>query len=452
MLDIKTYSENIGLTKFTLELRRMNTQIKDFLAFLDGSNSRFHASMQIQSRLQAAGFIALPENKAFKLKKGGKYYICRKDTAVLAFVMGSEPLAKSGIKMAASHIDYPSLKLKMDSVRNDKGTIRCGVEVYSGVDINGGGIMHTWTDRELSVAGKVLIKTATGVQTEVIDIKNPIAIIPNIAIHLNREVNKGFQYNRQSHLQAILSVSSGSGNPLYELVAKKLKVKAEQIVDSELYLYDPRPATLIGTEGDMISSQGLDNLAMTHAILSGLLSSQKPKQTAMGVFFDHEEIGSQTPQGAMSSLLSEVLERLCLSQSTSREDYYLALRHSFMISADMAHAYHPSYAEKYDPDYSPYMNKGIVIKLNANHRYASTTDSTARFIALCDAAKVPYQKFLVRSDMPCGSTVGPIVAAQLGLDTVDIGNPIWAMHSIRETGGTLDHLYLIKVMEQYFGK
>jgi aspartyl aminopeptidase len=428
----------------------MNTHIKDFLAFLDGSNSRFHASMQIQSRLQAAGFLALPENKAFKLKKGGKYYICRKDTAVLAFIMGSEALAKSGVKMAASHIDYPSLKLKPQSLKIDKGVVRCGVEVYSGVDINGGGIMHTWTDRELSVAGSVMIKNAKGYENRFVDLQTPIAIIPNIAIHLNREVNKGFQYNRQTHLQAILGLKESTGNPLYELIAKKLKVKAEQIVDSELYLYDPSPATLIGIDGDMISSKGLDNLAMTHAILSGLMSSEKPKQTAMGVFFDHEEIGSQTPQGAMSSLLSEVLERLSLSQSSSREDYYLMLRNSFMISADMAHAYHPSYAEKYDPDYSPYMNKGIVIKLNANHRYASTTDSSARFIALCDAAKVPYQKFLVRSDMPCGSTVGPIVAAQLGLDTVDIGNPIWAMHSIRETGGTEDHVYLVKALEKYF--
>ncbi|PKN72628.1 MAG: M18 family aminopeptidase [Candidatus Cloacimonetes bacterium HGW-Cloacimonetes-3] len=429
----------------------MNATIKDFLAFLDGSSSRFHASLEIQNRLQAAGFIALPETKPFKLKKGGKYYICRQDTAVLAFIMGSDAIAKSGVNLAASHIDCPSLKLKLNSVKRDKGVARCGVEVYSGIDVNGGGIMHTWTDRELSIAGKVLIRTMNGYRTEFVDFRKPLAIIPNIAIHLNREVNKGFQYNRQTHLQAILSVKESSGNPLLELLAKKLKVKAEQICDSELYLYDPTPAALIGIEGEMVSAQGLDNLAMTHAILTALIAAKQPKQTVMGVFYDHEEIGSQTPQGAMSSLLGEVLERLCLSQSASREDYYLALRNSFMISADMAHAYHPSYPEKYDPDYSPYMNKGIVIKLNANHRYASTTESSARFIALCDAAKVPYQKFLVRSDMPCGSTVGPIVSAQLGMETVDIGNPIWAMHSIRETGGTLDHLYLVKALEKYFG-
>lgn len=429
----------------------MNATIKDFLAFLDGSNSRFHASQEIQNRLQAAGFVALPETEPFKLKKGGKYYICRQDTAVLAFIMGSEAIAKSGFNLAASHIDCPSLKLKVNSVKSDKGIVRCGVEVYSGTDVNGGGIMHTWTDRELSVAGKVLVKTSKGFESKFIDLGSPIAIIPNIAIHLNREVNKGFQYNRQTHLQAILSVKDSGGNPLLELIAKKLKVKAEQICDSELYLYDPTPAALVGIEGEMVCAQGLDNLAMTHAILTALIAAKQPKQTVMGVFYDHEEIGSQTPQGAMSSLLAEVLERLCLTQSASREDYYLALRHSFMISADMAHAYHPSYPEKYDPDYSPYMNKGVVIKLNANHRYASTTESSARFISLCEAAKVPYQKFLIRSDMPCGSTVGPIVAAQLGMETVDIGNPIWAMHSIRETGGTLDHEYLVKALEKYFG-
>ncbi|MDD2229061.1 MAG: M18 family aminopeptidase [Candidatus Cloacimonetes bacterium] len=427
----------------------MDKMIKDFLNFLDGSSSRFHASLEIQSRLQAAGFTALAEDKPFKLKKGGKYFICRQDTAVMAFIIGTDALAKSGVKLAASHIDCPSLKLKPQSIKTDKGVVRCGVEVY------GSPILSTWIDRPLSIAGKVLLKSGKAFETKFIDLKSPVAIIPNAAIHLNREINKGFEYNKQTHLQAILSVKESSGNPLLELVAKKLKVKAEHICETELYLYDATPATLIGIEGEMVCAQGLDNLAMTHAILRSLVQTEKPKHTVMGVFYDHEEIGSQTPQGAASSLLAEVLERLCLSQSASREDYYLALRHSFLISADMAHAYHPSYAEKYDPDYSPFMNKGIVLKLNANHRYASTTESSTRFMELCEAAKVPYQKFLIRSDMPSSgavgpSTVGPMVAAKLGIETVDIGNPIWAMHSIRETGGILDHLHLVKALEKFF--
>lgn len=422
----------------------MQNSTKDLLAFLDGSNSRFHASLQIRKRLDAAGFCALPEEKPFKLKKGGKYYICRQDTAVIAFVIGSQPMAKAGFQLAASHIDSPSLKLKPDSVKADKGVVSCGVEVY------GGPIISTWTDRELSVAGKVLICNGKGYRSEFIDLQSPIAIIPNAAIHLNREINKGFEYNKQKQLPAILSVEETSTNPLYTLIARKLNIAESEICETELYLYDPHPAALIGIEGNMVAAQGLDNLAMTHAILAALVKAEKPKQTAVGVFYDHEEIGSQTPQGAFSSLLAEILERLCLSESASREDYYLALRNSFFISADMAHAYHPSYKDKYDPDYSPVMNRGPVIKLNANHRYASTTESTIRFKQLCEAAKVPCQKFLIRSDMPCGSTVGPIVAAQLGILTVDIGNPIWAMHSIRETGGMLDHEYLIKALAQYF--
>ncbi|MDD4310289.1 MAG: M18 family aminopeptidase [Candidatus Cloacimonetes bacterium] len=422
----------------------MNIQIQDLLNFLDGSSSRFHASLQIRSRLEAAGFKYLDEAEAFNLKKGGKYYICRQDTAVIAFVVGLDPLAKSGFNIAASHIDSPSLKLKPQSIKVDHGTLTCGVEVY------GGPIISTWIDRELSMAGKVLIQDKKGCRSEYVDIKTPLAIIPNAAIHLNREINKGFEYNKQSQLPAILSVKESSGNPIWSLIATQIGCKESDIVEVELYLYDPQPASLIGIEGEMVSSQGLDNLAMTHAILSALIATKKPRQTAVGVFYDHEEIGSQTPQGANSSLLTELLERLCLCQSSSREDFYLALRHSFLISADMAHAYHPSYKEKYDPDYTPYMNKGPVIKLNANHRYASTTESALRFVQLCKEAKVPYQKFIIRSDMPCGSTVGPIVAAQLGLNTVDIGNAIWAMHSIRETGGILDHGYLISALEKYF--
>jgi aspartyl aminopeptidase len=189
---------------------------------------------------------------------------------------------------------------------------------------------------------------------------------------------------------------------------------------------------------------------MTHAILQGLLDSKKGTRTAVAVFYDHEEVGSQSPQGAFSSLLTEILERIVLSRGGSREDFYRTLRNSFMISADMAHAFHPSYPEKYDPDYSPRMNQGPVIKRNANLRYASTGDSSLRFIQLCQKAKVKHQEFLVRSDMPCGSTVGPVVAATLGIHTVDIGNPMWAMHSIRETAGVKDHLALITILKEFF--
>lgn len=422
----------------------MHKYIKDLLKFLDNSNSRYPASLQISERLDRAGFIELDEKERFELKSGGKYYIRRMDTAIIAFVKGSEDTASSGFNMASSHIDSPALKLKPESIKLDKDVCRIGVEVY------GGPIIHTWVDRELGVSGRVIVRSKKGLERKVIDLKKPVAIIPNAAIHMNREINKGFEYNRQSHLQAILSVNKHDGNPLKELIAGHLGMKAADILELDLYLYDFQSASLAGLEEEIIVSGRLDNLAMTHAILQGILETEKPRQTSVAVFFDHEEIGSQSPQGAFSALLSELLERIVVSGKGTREDYYRALRNSFMISADMAHAFHPSYADKYDPDYSPKMNRGPVIKRNANLRYASTSDSSLRFIQLCEEAKVKHQEFLVRSDMPCGSTVGPVVAANLGIETVDIGNPMWAMHSIRESAGTRDHTDLIKVLKSYF--
>lgn len=422
----------------------MDKQIMDFMNFLDSSNSRYLASMQIAERLDNAGFVELNEGEPFVLKENGKYYIRRMNTAIIAFVIGSHNLAEHGFTMASSHIDSPAFKIKPESLQQDKSVCRVGVEVY------GSPIIHTWLDRELSISGKVLIKNQGSYETRFVDIKDPIAIIPNAALHMNREINKGFQYNAQTHLLAILSVDSFEGNPLKSLIAKALDTKEDSIVEMDLYLYDPTGARLTGINSEMIVSGRLDNLAMTHAILTGLIEAKAPKQTSIGVFFDNEEIGSQSPEGAASSLLSEILERINLAQDGSREDFYRALRNSYMISADMAHAYHPAYAEKYEPNYSPKMNNGPVIKRNVNLSYASSAESSIRFIELCTKAKVQHQEFLVRSDMPCSTTVGPIVATKLGILTVDIGNPMWAMHSIRETAGIKDHLDLIKVLKNYF--
>lgn len=423
----------------------MNKCIQDLLNFLDDSPTSFQANTSIRQRLDEAGFEALDESKAFALKTGGKYYISRFDTAVIAFVTGSKPLFETGFNLAASHIDSPLLKLKGRSLKTDKGICRVGVEVYGGPIISG------WLDRELSIAGRVIVKRGAGVYTpHLVDLKRPVAIIPNAAIHLNREINKNFEYNKQNHLQAILAINSVAANPLLSALAEELQVSPEQIWDMDLFLYDPKPAALVGFGEELIVSGRLDNLAMTHAILSAILEVDAPESTAVAIFYDHEEIGSRTPQGALSSLLPEVLDRLALALGLSREEYYLALRKSYLISCDMAHAFHPNYPEKYDPDYVAVMNQGPVIKLNADFRYSSTADSSQRFIQICDEAGVPFQRFLVRSDMPCGSTVGPLVSAALGISALDIGNPMWAMHSIRETAGTKDHKALIKALKHYY--
>ncbi len=422
----------------------MHSQIKDLLSFLDASPTAVQASAQILKRLEAAGFAQLDERSAWNLKKGGKYYIQRADTAVIAFVMGSTDLARTGFQLAASHIDSPLLKLKPESLKSDGMVTRVGVEVY------GGPIIATWTDRELSIAGKALLRKNGKVTAHSVNLKDPVAIIPNAAIHLNREVNNGFVYNKQTHLQAILNTGKQEGNPLLAAIAAELKAKPEQIAELELYLYDPQPATLAGLDSSLVVSGRLDNLAMTHAILCGITSVGKPKNACVAVFYDHEEIGSQTLQGAASSLLAEALDRISLALALPREQHYLALRSSFLISTDMAHAFHPAYPEKYEPSYAPAMNQGPVIKINANGRYTSTAESSERFLNLCEKAKAGCQKFLVRSDMPCGSTVGPVVSASLGIPAVDVGNPMWAMHSARETAGVEDHLALIRVLAQYF--
>ncbi len=422
----------------------MNKQISDFLSFLDAANSRFTASLAISQRLEKAGFCELKESETFTLKKGGKYFIRRMDTALIAFVVGSKSPAESGFALAASHIDSPALKLKSQSFKCNSGVCRMGVEVY------GGPILHTWLDRELGVSGRVMVKNASGISSHIVDLNAPVAIIPNAAIHINRDLNNGFKYNSQAHLQAFFGVNEQSVNPVFAKIAEQLKISPDEIIADDLYLYDLQKATLTGIQQEFLVSGRLDNLAMTHAILQGILESQKPPKTAMAVFFDHEEIGSQTPQGADSTLLKELLERICLALKLNREDYYRALRASYLISADMAHAFHPAYADKYEPDYSPQLNKGPVIKLNANHRYASTAASSVPFISLCEKAKVPYQRFLVPSHLPCGSTVGPMLSAQPGLDAIDIGNPMWAMHSVRETCGVQDHLSLIKVLKQFY--
>jgi aspartyl aminopeptidase len=422
----------------------MEHHINDLLSFLDEGPTPFNASAAITRRLDKAGFTRIREQDAWQLKSGGRYYLVRGETAVMAFIIGSEPLAQSGFQIAASHIDSPSLKIKGASQKNVANTSKVGVEVY------GGPIIHTWLDRELGLAGKVMVQDGQELKTHLVNVAEPVAIIPNAAIHMNRDLNKGFQYNPQMHLTAILATGSEEEKPVKAIVAKELNIDVEQIVDCELYFYDLAKATRLGLDKSMISSGRLDNLAMTHAILTSLISAKKPQSTCVAAFFDHEEIGSTTLQGADSSFLDIILKRISAQMKVTPEDHFRALSQSFMISADMAHALHPSYMEKYDPDYSPLINKGPTIKINSNHRYASTASSNQRFIRLCNEAKVEYQKFMVRSDMPCGSTVGPRVSALLGIPTIDIGNPMWAMHSVREVCGTKDHIDLIKVLNKYY--
>lgn len=418
----------------------------DLLVFIDKAKSVYHASRQIQDKLDNVGFIKLDEKESWNLENGRSYYIERNSSAIVAFKLGSTPLNKSGFKIIGAHTDSPGLKIKTNSLTKYKNLTKIGIEVY------GGPILSTWLDKPLSIAGRITLKSATGMKEKIIDFKKPIAIIPNLAIHLNREVNKGFEYNKQTHLSPIIIIDNDKKDySLYDLIADQLNIDSTLIMETDLFLYDCQQSSYIGLNDEFISAPKIDNLAMCHGILNSLCNASTPENTIMGIFYDNEEIGSETIQGASSSFIKDLLERIIFANGGNKEDYFRAIASSFQISADGVHAVHPNFADKHDPEYQPEINAGPAIKMNANFRYATTSETAAIFMALCEKAQVPYQKMVNRSDIPSGSTIGPVSSSITGIKTVDVGNPMLAMHSIRELAGAKDHIYMTKVFEVFFG-
>nr|MBC8282281.1 M18 family aminopeptidase [Nitrospinota bacterium] len=309
--------------------------------------------------------------------------------------------------------------------------------------------------RDFSIEGSSINKGKKQPQSKLVRINEPLLRIPQLAIHLNRDVNElGLTLNKQNHLPPIFSLAEKKGSPknlLEKRIAQKLKCKSTDILNMELSLYDTQPGAIGGAEGEFIFSGRLDNLSSCHAAVQALTESKtKDPMTRVIAFYDHEEVGSDSAQGAGSPFLKDVLERLTLESNNPRETFFRSMANSFFISADMAHAVHPNYPEKHDAKHMPILNGGPVIKCNSNQRYATEGVSSVWFETLCKKAGVPVQKFVVRSDLGCGSTIGPITAANLGIRTVDVGNPMLSMHSIREMAGAKDHLPLIKAFKEYF--
>ena len=420
---------------------------QDLITFIDKSPVSYFAVKNMIEELESCGYQCLNEGDKWQLTLGNKYYVQRNNSALIAFQLGSKKPWETGFNIVGAHTDSPCLKLKNESLTKSAGCLKANIETY------GGGINSTWLDRNLSLAGSISINTETGIETRLVDFKKPIGIIPNLAIHLNRDANSGFEYNKQTHLPVILFGNNNqSDEKLYlkQLVAKQAGIEADTILDMDLFFYDSQKGDIIGLDQDIIATARLDNLAMCHCIYKGLLASTAPQQTNVGAFFDNEEIGSRTMMGADSNYLNALLDRIIFSLDGDLENGLMARHKSFLISADGAHALHPNFIEKHDSSYAPLINQGPVIKLSANFRYATTATSTAKFINLCNKAKVPYQKMANRSDLPSGSTIGPISSASLGINTIDVGNPMFAMHSIRESQGTLDHHYMIKVISEFY--
>lgn len=423
---------------------------ESLLSLIDASPTPFHATAEMSAQLQAEGFQPLKETDTWNLKPGGRYLVTRNESSLVAFVMGTKPAQDAGFKIIGAHTDSPNLRLKPNPAYEKSGYLQLGVEVYGGV------LLATWTDRDLSLAGRVVLKSKQGKpQSRLLKIDRPLLRIPQLAIHLNREINdKGLKLNKQTHMPPVLQMAEqdlSSEKVLKELIAGELKRKPGEILSLDLALYDVQPSAFAGPNGEFLFAPRIDNLASCHAAMTALI--QSPKQdaaTRVLAFYDHEEIGSESAQGGGSPFLKDALERMVMAADQPREALMRAMAHSIFISADMAHAVHPNYADKHEGQHLPLINAGPVIKTNASQRYATDGVSSAYFELLCQKAGVQVQKFVMRSDLACGSTIGPLTAANLGIHTVDVGNPMLSMHSIREMAGSQDHGDLIQVFRGYF--
>lgn len=419
---------------------------EDLLAFIDASPSPWHAVYSAAQRLAAQGFTELKENERWNLQRGGRYFVTRGGASIIAFTVGSGDFASTGLRLIGAHTDSPGLRLKPKAPHAADGLVRLGVEVY------GGPILATFTDRDLSLAGRVNVRTAAGHESRLLQFKRSVVRLPNLAIHMNRDVNEnGLKLHKQNELPLLFAMAEqhiDSDSKFRNVLGDQLEIDAADILNWEICTYDTQPGSVWGPELEFIANSQLDNLASCHAALTALLINEAPVATTMVALFDHEEVGSESAAGAGGSFVSDVITRLAQNLGADAEDQRCALANSFFISADMAHAWHPNFPAAYEPCHRVLVNGGPVIKTNANQRYSTGADTAARFTRLCEQAGVPVQNYSHRTDLGCGSTIGPIVASRLGIPSVDVGNPMWAMHSVRESAGVLDHGYMIAALSE----
>lgn len=431
----------------------MNKYSKDLLDFLNASPVNFFAVKETARRLEAEGYKRFnAEDKLISVKAGDKFYVTKNDSSIFAFHIGKKTLGEGGFHIICAHSDSPTFRIKPNAeITCEGGITKLNTEVY------GGAILSTWFDRPLSIAGRVIVKgkDAMHPETKLLCVERPILIIPNLAIHFNRQVNDGVSISKQKDMLPILGIVSNTlerGNLLMNVITEQLGINASEILDFDLYLFDTTPACHAGVHDEFISAGRIDDLSMVHAGLSALLADTEtiPETTKVLGIFDNEETGSQTKQGAGSPFLASIIQRIVLAQGETMNDYHRSIEKAFMISADNAHAWHPNYSEKYDPTNHPMLGSGPVIKFNAAQKYASDAVSAAIFAGICEKAGVPCQRFVNHSDVAGGSTLGNILASSLPLKGVDMGNPILGMHSVRETGAAIDQEYCIKAFIEFY--
>ena len=412
----------------------MNDRISALMNFLDASHSVYHAVAYLESTLQQQGYSRLEEKDAWNLIPGGKYYLCRGGSAVIAFRIPEG--APKGFLLSASHCDRPTFKIKENGELKGAYT-RMATEKYGGM------LMHTWLDRPLSVAGRVLVETPNGVQSKLVDIDRDLLLIPNVAIHMNRSANDGYKWNPVSDTVPLVGSKDAAG----KFQALLEEAAGGKILGHDLYLYIRQKATVWGLEEEYISSAALDDLQCAWGCTQGFLRAEGSGSIPVLCVFDSEEVGSNSVQGAASMLLSDALERICASLGLSQQQM---LAQSFMVSADNAHAIHPNHPEFADAANAPVLGGGVVLKFNSSQRYTTDGISAAIFRKVCGKANVPLQTYYNRADVPGGSTLGHISLTHVSIPSADIGLPQLAMHSCFETACIKDSIYLEDAMSAYY--
>jgi aspartyl aminopeptidase len=437
-----------GHLKSDLKTRAL-ARAQDLVAYIDRGVTPFHAVDETIRRLEAAGFTRLDEREVWRLEPGRKIYLTRNGSSIIAAQIGRRSPAIAGFRIVGAHTDSPVLKLKPRAAYTKQGYRQIGVEIYGGV------LLSTWLDRDLSIAGRVAVKSARGVKTVPVDLDAALLRIPNLAIHLNREVNnEGLRLNAQNHMPPIWALEAELlESDLLKRIAEKAGVDPQDVLDHDLSLYDHQKGAISGLDQSFVHTARLDNLASCYAATAALIESKDDaaELTRLIVLNDHEEVGSRSAIGAAGPFLKSALERI-VEAHPERESQAMprAMAASFFISADMAHAVHPNYSDRHEPQHMPLIGKGPVIKSNANQSYATDGESAAVFASYCKEAGFSPQSFVTRTDLGCGSTIGPITAAQLGVKTVDVGNPMLSMHSAREMAGVLDVELMHTALLQHF--
>ena len=412
------------------------------LDFIDASPTCFHVVDNLKKELVKNGYVELSEKEEWNLKAKGKYFVTRNDSSIISFRIPKKDF--KGFYMIASHSDSPSFKIKENPEMEAAGAyVKLNVERYGGM------LCAPWFDRPLSVAGRVFVKGKKGIESRLVNVDRDLVMLPSLAIHMNREANDGYKYNAQTDMLPIFG-DEASKDSFFDVIAKSAGVKKDDILSHDLFLYNRVKWTTWGATNEYISCSRLDDQEGGYSSFDGFLKGKEKENVPVHCVFDNEEVGSGTKQGAASTFLKATLVRIneCLGRTT--EQYYTALANSFMVSADNAHAVHPNHIEKADPVNRPVMNKGIVIKYNANQKYTTDAFSAAFFKNVCEKAKVPYQTFTNRSDTVGGSTLGNISTTQVAVDTVDIGLAQLAMHSPYESAGAKDPEYLAKASKEFY--